>query len=66
MTVKTDLKHRNIKALFRFFGRWSAMTPIRGNFAPERSNWPALKGKKLSPRQQEVLARIETKVGGEG
>ena len=66
MTVKKDLKHRNIQALDRFLVLWSAMTPIRGNFAPNRSNWPALKGKKLSPRQQEVLARIETKVGGEG
>lgn len=34
MTLKNDLKQRNIQALDLFVRRWSAMTPIRGNFAP--------------------------------
>ncbi len=38
MTVKTDLKHRNIKALDPLIGRCRAMTPIRGEIACNRSS----------------------------
>ena len=32
--------------------------------APDWDNWQVLRGEKLLPRQQEVLAQIATKVGG--
>lgn len=66
MTLKNDLKQRNIQALDLFVRRCFAMTPILGNLAPERDYRQALLGKKISPRQQEVLARIEAKVGVKG
>lgn len=63
MTVNNDLKHRLIQALDLFFGLGFAMTPLLGNIASDRENWQALKGKNLSPKQQEVLTRIEAKLG---
>lgn len=64
MTVSNDLKHRNIQALDLFFGLLFARSPLLGNIAPERDCRQSLKGKNLSPKQQEILARIETQVGG--
>lgn len=60
------LKHRLIQALDQFFASCFAITPLLVNIAPYRSNWQALKGKNLSPNQQEVLAQFETEVGGIG
>lgn len=65
MTVNNDLKRRLIQALDLFFGLDFAITPLLGNIASYRENWQALKGKNLSPNQQEVLTRIEVKVGGQ-
>ena len=66
MIGNNDLKHRNIQAFNQFFGLEFALKPLLVNKTPYRENWQALKGKKLSTRQQEVLARIETKVGVKG
>ena len=61
-----NLKLHRFEALNQFFCLEFAITPLLGNIAPDRENWQALKGKNLSPKQQEVLAQIETKVRGEG
>lgn len=63
MTVNNDLKHRLIQALDLFFGLGFAIQPLLGNKAPYRENWQVLKGKNLSFKQQEVLTRIEAKLG---
>jgi len=66
MIGNNDLKHRNIQAFDQFFGLEFALKPLLVNKTPYRENWQALKGKKLSPKQQEVRAQIQANVGGEG
>jgi hypothetical protein len=59
-----ELKLRRIQALDQFISHFLAITPLLVNNTPYRDCQQALLGKNLSARHQEVLARIETKVGG--
>lgn len=59
-----NLKLRRIQADDQLFKLKSAITLLLGNKAPSRDNWQVLNGKNIAAKQQEVLARIVTKVGG--
>ena len=59
-----NLKQRLIEGLNQIPEPW-ALTPLLGCYVtPDGHNWQVLRGESLSPSQQEVLARIATKVGG--
>lgn len=63
MSVNNDLKHHLIQALDLFFGLGFTIQTLLGNIAPYGENWQSLKGKNLLFKQQEVLTRIEAKLG---
>ncbi len=59
-----NLKLRRIQGDYQLFKLKSAITPLLGNKALSCDNWQLLNGKNIAAKQQEVLARIVTKVGG--
>ena len=59
-----NLKLRRIQADYQLFKLKCAIALLLGNKALSCDDWQVLNGKTLLPRQQQVKARIVTKVGG--
>ena len=61
---KNHLKQRLIQGLNQISSSRSLTLRLCFVHAPDWHNWQVLRDESLSPRQQDVLARIAIKVGG--